>query len=198
MSSQVLEENGLRYFRFGGVLPQGTKPHDDMPMTADARVGPVNPRSVEDLLEVLVKGLRRAMHPLTHRRKGAQPLTFANEYDVQDLLHALLRPWVADIRPEEFTPSYAGSSTRMDFLLPAHGLVIETKVVRERAHAKRIGDELIVDIEHYWRHPSCQKLWCVIYDPDHLITNAEGMKSDLQGTRSAADGSVEVRVLILV
>ena len=82
-------------------------------------------------MEVLVKGLRRAMHPLTHRRKGAQPLTFANEYDVQDPLHALLRPWVADIRPEEFTPSYAGSSTRMDFLLPAYRVVIETKIVRD-------------------------------------------------------------------
>ena len=51
------------------------------------------------------------MHPLTHRRKNVQPLSFGNEYDVQDLLHALLRPWINDIRPEEFTPSYAGSST---------------------------------------------------------------------------------------
>ncbi|WP_315739640.1 hypothetical protein [Escherichia coli] len=80
----------------------------------------------------MVKGLQRAMHPLTHRRKGSQSLSFSNEYDVQDLLHALLRPWVQDIRPEEFTPSYAGSSTRMDFLLPAHKLVLETKIVRKR------------------------------------------------------------------
>ncbi|HAI2361552.1 TPA: transposase, partial [Escherichia coli] len=92
----------------------------------------------------LVKGLQRAMHPLTHRRKGSQSLSFSNEYDVQDLLHALLRPWVQDIRPEEFTPSYAGSSTRMDFLLPAHKLVLETKIVRDRSHAKKIGDELII------------------------------------------------------
>jgi hypothetical protein len=42
------------------------------------------------------------------------PLTFESEYDIQDPLHALLRPWVADIRPEEFTPSDAGTSTRMD------------------------------------------------------------------------------------
>jgi hypothetical protein len=197
MSSQVLEENGLRYFRFGRVLPQGTKPHDDMPMTADARVGPVNPRSVEDLLEVLVKGLRRAMHPLTHRRKGAQPLTFANEYDVQDLLHALLRPWVADIRPEEFTPSYAGSSTRMDFLLPAYRVVIETKIVRDRAHGKRVGEKLIVDIDHYSKHTDCGTLWCVVYDPDHLVQNAEGLKRDLEGTRSYNDVRFAVRVFVV-
>ena len=123
------------------------------------------------------------MHPLTHRRKGTQALVFSNEYDVQDLLHALLRPWVADIRPEEFTPSYAGSSTRMDFLLPAHKLVVELKFVRDRAHAKKIGDELIVDIEHYRKHPDCQALWCVVYDPNHYLTNAEGLCSDLSGRR---------------
>ena len=73
----------------------------------------------------------------------------------------MLRPWISDIRPEEFTPSYAGSSTRMDLLLPAHGLVIETKIIRDRVHAKRVGDELIIDIDHYRKHPDCRRLWCV-------------------------------------
>lgn len=76
------------------------------------------------------------MYPLTHRRKGLPTIGFESEYDVQDLLHALLRPWVKDIRPEEFTPSYAGKSTRMDFLLPDHGTVVELKFVRDLAHGK--------------------------------------------------------------
>ena len=179
-----------------------------IPSTSQARLwhrrGEDHPRGsgagragLKDLLEVLVKGLRRAMHPLTHRRKGAQPLTFANEYDVQDLLHALLRPWVADIRPEEFTPSYAGSSTRMDLLLPAYRVVIETKVVRDRPHGKRVGEELIVDIDHYSKHPDCRMLWCVVYDPDHLVQNAEGLKADLEGTRTYNGVSFVVRVFVL-
>jgi len=194
----VLEENGLRYFRFGRVLPQGASV-DVEPSTTPAPLiaRPSKPAKVEELLEVVVRGLRRAMHPLTHRRKGSQPLSFGSEYDVQDLLHALLRPWIGDIRPEEFTPSYAGSSTRMDFLLPAHELVIETKIVRDRSHAKRIGDELIIDIEHYRRHPSCKTLWCVVYDPDHLITNAQGLKDDLDGQRKSKDGEVAVKTFIL-
>lgn len=194
----VLEENGLRYFRFGRVLPQGTPPEapNRLNSTPFAQQ-PTKPDRVEELLEVVVRGLRRAMHPLTHRRKGVQPLTFDNEYDVQDLLHALLRPWISDIRPEEFTPSYAGSSTRMDFLLPAHELVIETKIVRDRTHAKKIGDELIIDIEHYRKHPNCKTLWCVVYDPDHLITNAQGLKNDLDGQRKSKDGEVSVKTLIL-
>ena len=98
----ALEENGLRYYRFGRVLPQGTAAVDveaAMPQS-DAPL-PSKPTTVEELLLVLVRGLRRAMHPLSHRRKGTTSLSFVSEYDVQDLLHALLRPWIGDIRPEE-------------------------------------------------------------------------------------------------
>lgn len=194
---QALEQNGLRYFRFGRVLPQGSVPHADSAYVPQASPGPAKPTSVEGVIDVLIKGLRRAMHPLTNRRKGAQPMSFASEYDVQDLLHALLRPWVNDIRPEEFTPSYAGSSTRMDFLLPAHKLVIETKIVRDRGHAKRIGDELIIDIDHYSKHPDCRVLWCVVYDPEHLIQNGEGLRNDLDGDRTVNGVTRRVRVFIL-
>jgi hypothetical protein len=195
---RVLEENGLRYYRGGRVLPTGQTPEEALPLIVASRDGgPTKPAEIDELLAVLLKGLRRSMHPLTHRRKGAQALSFSTEYDVQDLLHALLRPWVADIRPEEFTPSYAGSSTRMDFLLPKHRAVIELKFVHDGSQAKRIGDELIIDIDHYQRHPDCGYLWCVIFDPDHLLPNAQGLKSDLEGQRKTKDGSVRVTVFVL-
>ena len=41
-----------------------------------------------------------------------------DEYDVQDLFHALLTIYFEDIRKEEWSPSYAGGASRMDFLLP--------------------------------------------------------------------------------
>lgn len=146
---------------------------------------------------MLLRGLPRAMHPLSYRRKGIQPLSFDSEWDVQYLLHALLRPWVADIRPEEFTPSYAGSNTRMDFLLPKYSLVLELKYARDRAHGKEIGDELIIDIEHYRRHPNCENLWCVIYDPKNIIANPEGLKTDIEGERTTPDGKLSVKVLVI-
>jgi hypothetical protein len=192
---RVLEDNGFRYYRGGRVLPIGEIPQVLSGPAASAQL-PTKPKEIGDPLETLIKGLRRAMHPLTHRRKGAQPLVFSNEYDVQDLLHALLRPWVLDIRPEEFTPSYAGSSTRMDFLLPKYKLVVELKFVRDRQHAKKIGDELIIDIEHYMRHQDCDELWCVIFDPEHMLTNSEGLK-DLEGERRTPDGRVRARLFVL-
>lgn len=198
----ALEQNGLRYFRFGRVMPQGQTPSG--PGTDSSKlpaVGPTGgskkPSDIEEVVEVVVSGLRRAMHPLTHRRKNAKNLSFGNEYDVQDFLHALLRPWVADIRPEEFTPSYAGSSTRMDLLLAAHQLVIELKFVRDRGHSKKLGDELIVDIEHYAKHPGCQVLWCVVYDPNGYLTNAAGLRRDLSGERRHQGRELTTRVLVL-
>jgi hypothetical protein len=195
---QVLEENGFRYYRGGRVLPTGQALEEVQPLPViSGQRGPTKPAKIDELLEILLKGVRRAMDPLTYRRRGAQSLSFSTEYDVQDLIHALLRPWVADIRPEEVTPSYAGSSTRMDFLLPNHKIVLELKFVRDRNHAKNIGNELIVDINHYQKHPDCEHLWCVVFDQDHLLPNAEGLKTDLEGQRTTKDGSVHVRVRVL-
>jgi len=193
----VLEEYEFRYFRGGRVLPNGIKLDEASNKNIANKILIAKPESVEELLSTIVRGLPRAMHPFTHRRKGAQSLSFSSEYDVQDLLHSLLRPWVADIRPEEFTPSYAGSSTRMDFLLPAHKLVIELKSARDRAHGKKLGDELIIDIEHYRRHPECDCLWCVIYDPEFFIPNPEGLRSDLEGNRAMPGGNLRVNVIVL-
>jgi hypothetical protein len=197
---KTLDEHSFRYFRGGRVLPLGDS-SSTVAGTTNLRPkpdgGPQKPSSVDELLLTIIRGLPRAMHPLTHRRKGATPLTFNSEFDIQDLLHSQLRPWIADIRPEEFTPSYAGNNTRMDFLLPKYSLVIETKRVRDKSHASKIGDELVVDIEHYRRHPKCDRLWCVVYDPLHLVQNPSGLISDLEGKRSTPDGSVDVRAFII-
>lgn len=194
----ALEADGLRYYQGGRVLPNG-KPSEeiDAAFHASAKAAPTMPKAIEDLLMRLVRGLPRAMYPLSKRRKGATALTFRSEYDLQDLLHALLRPWVADIRPEEFTPSYAGSSTRMDFLLPAHSIVIELKLVRDHAHAHQIGKELTIDIAHYRAHPACDFLWCVVYDPDKLIPNVGGLEQDLSGVVKSPQGSVTVRLEVV-
>ena len=192
----ALADDGLRYFRLGRVLPVGHAAGNENNGQVAARLVPAMPHNVDEVILVVLLGLRRALHPLTYRRKGAEQIRFANEYDVQDLLHALLRPWVQDVRPEEYTPSYAGKSTRMDFLLPAHELVIETKCVRDRQHAKNVGDELLLDIGHYAAHPTCKKLWCVIYDPEHLLTNPEGLR-DLDGEHKRDNRGIMVRVYIV-
>lgn len=135
----------------------------------------------------LVRNLCARFHlvvrQLRVRHDGRSTFDVEDEYDVQDLLHALLRLNFDDIRPEEWTPSYAGRSARMDFLLKEQKVVIETKRTRKGLGEKEIGDELLVDIARYKSHQDCRILVCFVYDPDGRISNPVGLAGDLSGER---------------
>ncbi|HEX8318884.1 hypothetical protein [Longimicrobium sp.] len=149
------------------------------------------PSDVQRLLDRLITGLRRAEFPLKQRRQGKPIIELLDEYDVQDLLHCLLRPWIKDIRPEEYTPSYALNSTRIDFVLPEHRIALEVKFVRSEAHAKKVGSELIIDVAHYANHPDVDQLWIVVFDPSGYVMNPRGLR-DLSGTHVQNGRSVQV------
>jgi hypothetical protein len=116
---------------------------------------------------------------LRNRREERPTLDVNDEYDVQDLVHVLLRLYFDDVHPEEWVPSYAGSASRTDFLLPAVDNVIEVKKTRQGLNAKVIGERLIIDIARYKQHPQCRRLICFVYDPEGRITNPAGIESDL-------------------
>ncbi|GHA86465.1 hypothetical protein GCM10009069_07090 [Algimonas arctica] len=194
---EALKADGLIYKR-GGIVENKSGPQiQRKSLNQKHSEKALMPKNLEELLLRTIRSLPRAIQPLSNRRKGSVSLKSENEYVVQDLLHALLMPWVSDIRPEEFTPSYAGSSSRVDFLLKKHSTVIETKIVRDVHHGKKMGNELIIDIAHYRAHPDCHHLWCVIYDPLRLLKNIEGLKADLQGDHKNNIGSVNVIVEIV-
>jgi len=129
---------------------------------------------------------------LRTRREARPTLDVADEFDVQDLFHSLLRIAFDDIRPEEWTPSYAGGASRMDFLLPEIEAVVEIKKSRPGLTAKELGEQLIIDITKYKKHPNCRTLFCFVYDPDGRIANPRGIENDL----NASQEELTVRVLI--
>lgn len=114
------------------------------------------------------------------RYKERETLDIQDEYDVQDLFHSLLHLHFEDIRPEEWAPSNAGKSTRMDFLLKQERIVVEIKKTRKGLDAKVVGTELIEDIHRYQSHPDCDALICFVYDPDGRIANPRGLENDLR------------------
>ena len=116
---------------------------------------------------------------LLRRHDGRGTLVINDEYDVQDLLSSLLLIHFDDIREEEWTPSSAGRSSRMDILLKRERIVIETKKSRDGLDARRLGDELLLDIGHYAAHPDCRTLICFVYDPEGRIKNPRGLEDDL-------------------
>jgi hypothetical protein len=115
-----------------------------------------------------------------YRHENRDTMIIKDEYDVQDLLHALLKIFFDDIRPEEYTPSYAGKSSRIDFLIKSEKIAIEIKKTRKGLEEKEIADQLFVDIERYKKsHPGCEYLFCFVYDPEDLIQNPIGFEKDI-------------------
>ncbi len=148
--------------------------------------------SALEKVEKIISRFHLVVRQIRARHKNRETLEIADEYDVQDLLHALLKIEFDDIRPEEWTPSYAGSSSRMDFLLKEEKIVIETKKSRKGLGKREIGEQLIVDIQKYKSHPECRTLLCFVYDPDGLVNNPRGLENDL----NEKGGKLEVRVII--
>lgn len=137
-------------------------------------------QNIEEVLENIFNKFHKVARQLRTRHESRETLQIRDEYDVQDLLHALLQLHFDDIRPEEWTPSYAGGSVRMDFLLKDEGIVIEVKKTRESLTQKKLGEELIIDRAKYKEHPDCKKMYCFVYDPEGMLGNPAGIKKDLE------------------
>jgi hypothetical protein len=94
---------------------------------------------------------------------------------------------------EEPTPSFAGATARMDFILREHDIGIEAKMTRNGLAEKELGKQLIEDAVRYRENYRCKTLVCFVYDPEHRIINRPGMKSDLQ--KLSTD---EMRVVVCI
>ena len=137
----------------------------------------------DNLLNLFEKFHLVARH-FRNRHNRRETLTIKDEYDVQDLVHALLRLSFDDVRAEEYVPSYAGSASRVDFLLKKERTLIEIKKTRSNLRDKELGDQLILDIAKYKLHPDCDRLVCFVYDPEGLIDNPRGLELDLEKNSS--------------
>lgn len=141
----------------------------------------------------ICKGFHRMARQLRARRAGRSTLEVNDEYDVQDLFHAVLRLHFDDVRPEDYTPRYAGGNSRVDFLLKRERVVVEIKKTREGLNDKALGEELIIDIARYQSHPDCEVLVCFVYDPEGRVANPRGLESDL-----AKLGNDEIQVVVFI
>lgn len=146
----------------------------------------------ENAIDLILERFHLVAHELSKRHDKRTTISIRDEYDVQDLLRALLYLHFDDVRAEEWTPSYAGKSSRIDFILKAHRVALEVKKTRAGLGAAEVGSQLLEDIGRYRVHPDCGLLLCFVYDPDRLIQNPRGLERDLTETI----GNLRVRVLV--
>ena len=149
----------------------------------------IDNRLPQEKISKIIKRFKVIAKQLLKRRKedgtSRPTLEIKDEYDVQDLFHALLLLEFDDIRNEEWSPSCAGASSRTDFLLKKEKIFIEIKMTRQTLKDKDVGDQLIIDKAKYKTHPDCEHLVCFVYDPENFISNPLGLINDLQDTTNS-------------
>ncbi len=130
-------------------------------------------------LEKIFSKFHRVAQSLRHRHASRETLIIKDEYDVQDLLRGLLQIHFDDVREEDYSPSYAGGNSRIDFVLKDEKIVVETKMTNDHLKDKEIGSQLLIDIGRYRAHPDCHLLVVFVYDKGDHIRNKTGMINDL-------------------
>lgn len=153
---------------------------------------PPFPKEPTQILERLFLRFHLVAKELQKRQRQREPFIVKDEYDVQDLLRGLLQIYFEDIRPEECCPSYAGTSARIDFWLKDEQITIEAKMASEKHRRRQIAKELILDKEYYRKKEGVRVLYCLVYDPDGVITNPRGFESDLYEKREEFEAKVFV------
>ena len=127
------------------------------------------------------------------RKQNVPPPHIEKEDDLQVLVEACLRMMYDDVRPEDYVPEYGGGRSRVDFLLPSVGIVIETKMTRESLTDRKVGEELLIDWGRYAKHPDCRGIFALVYDPERRLNNPAGLQSDL----TKEEGNPATRVLVI-
>lgn len=147
----------------------------------------------DSFLDHVFANFSQFVRQLNIRHDGRVSIEVNDEYDVQDLLHAILLLYFDDVRTEEWVPSYAGGNKRMDFLLKEEKIAIEVKMTRNGLQDKQIGEQLLVDIANYSNHPDVSRLYCFVYDKNKKISNPFGLAKDLM-RQTTKDFKVIVKI----
>jgi hypothetical protein len=137
-----------------------------------------------ELVTQICRRFHRMAQQLRNRHDNRPTLEITDEYDVQDLMHAILLLFFDDVREETWTPNYAGNSSRTDFVLWKECLVVEVKMTRKSLKQKDIANQLIIDKERYKADPRCKTLVCFVYDPGGFCSNPAALESDLSQPES--------------
>jgi hypothetical protein len=160
------------------------QPSLSMPVGAAFHQEPAHPSlqcgsNPVELVKTLCGRFHAIARQLRLRGEYRATLSVEDEFDAQDLLHALLRIQFDDIATDEWTPSYTDGAPRTTLLLNDGRLAVIVKKTRPGLNAKDLGDQLRIDAERYRSCDRCTTLFCFMYDPEGRIGNPRGLETSL-------------------
>jgi hypothetical protein len=134
-----------------------------------AELGEDAPEPEVGLVLQLCQRLPSAARILGKRQHGKPTYEITDEYDVQDLLHAVLRAYLKYSVHEEPLAKVGGSrSGRADVAIEELGAIIEVKFVRGPSDQQRVVDEYSNDLLLYTKWPHLKHFIYVIYNSNDL------------------------------
>ena len=152
---------------------------------------PSLPDPVDALRKVCLR-FHAVARQLRLRKDYRTTLEVEDDYDLQDLLCALLKLEFDEVGADEWTPPYAGGSTRTTLLLNRDRLAVVVKKTRSGLTTKELAEQVAADTAHYASHKPCAHLFCFIYDPEGRIGSPTRLETDL----TSVSDSFTVDVLI--
>lgn len=125
--------------------------------------------------------LTPAIRCFVSREKSLASWEVSREDDVRDLLYAMLRASISDIKREEPVPSRAGISKVADLHSHVAKTLIEVKWISKKREWKKVLDQIYVDIQTYGKHPDCRYLVFVVVDSARDIPDPHIAESQISG-----------------
>lgn len=139
--------------------------------------------------------LRQAAQSLSSRKRKKPNFVIEDEYDVQDLLRAVLRAYLKQVISEEpFGKVANAASGRADLAIQKLGVLIEVKLARSAGDQRRILDDFGKDMNLYAKWPHLKHLICFIYN-SHVLADAEAFE-ELDGAREISGRRFVVKVVL--
>lgn len=148
------------------------------------------------LVARLCERLPLAHAPIRDRRKGKQPYEIRDEYDVHDLLLALIRGYIEGAVDEDPLSKVGGARAgRLDIGIASLGVLIEVKYVHSAADQKRLVEEFSEDLVLYpeWSH--LEVLIFYVFN-SRVLRDAEALR-DLGGPQEVRGARFEVQIILV-
>lgn len=113
------------------------------------------------------------------RKDYRTTLEVEDDYDLQDLLCALLKVEFDEVGTDEWTPPYTGGAPRTTLLLNKDQIAVVAKKTRPGLTAKELADQVAADSAYYRAQDKCATLFFFIYDPEGRIGSPKRLETNL-------------------
>lgn len=169
-------------------------PQDKQPINL-SRTPSVESAIDQDPLHLIRKVCHRfhtIARQLRLRRDYRPTLEVDDDYDLQDLLCALLKVEFDEVATEEWTPPYTGGAPRTTLLVNRDQIAVVSKKTRAGLTTKELVDQVAADSTYYRDQGRCSTLFCFVYDPEGRI----GSPKRLETTLTSAGEHCRIEVLV--